>query len=201
MIKNGLTPITLLGALLVFLMTACSAPRYSHTNNHKERSSARYASNDRVKKTRTKRTKKTRVSSKSHKTKTVKNASLRRSIIASAEKFLGTKYVYGGKTPKPGFDCSGFTSYVFQQNGVPVKGASHHQSKLGRKISKDKAAPGDLVFFGKGSKVSHVAIVKNNSSRGLEVIHSTSSSGVKVDDISNSDYWSSRYLYTREVIR
>lgn len=200
MIKNALTRFSLLGAMLVFLLSACSTPRYSHAKHQKTKKerTARYASNTKSSK-RTK-TKRSRSARSSKKVAAVKSLDLRLSIIKSAERFLGTKYVYGGKTPSPGFDCSGFTSYVFQENGVPVKGASHHQSKMGKKIPKEKAAPGDLVFFGKGSKVSHVAIVKANTGNKLEVIHSTSSSGVKVDDINSSDYWKKRYLYTREVI-
>jgi len=122
-------------------------------------------------------------------------------VVASAEKFIGLKYKWGGKKPSTGFDCSGFTSWVMQENGVNVQGASHHQSKLGKKISKSKVAPGDLIFFGKGKKVSHVAIVKANTGRSLEVIHATSGSGVTIDDINNSDYWNKRYLYARQVIK
>ena len=74
------------------------------------------------------------------------------------------------------------------------------KSKLGKKVSKSKVAPGDLIFFGKGSKVSHVAIVKANTGNSLEVIHSTSGSGVRVDDINTSHYQKKRYLYARKAI-
>ena len=61
------------------------------------------------------------------------NSILGVNVVASAEKFLGLRYKWGGKTPKSGFDCSGFTSFVMQENGVNVQGASYHQSKLGKK--------------------------------------------------------------------
>lgn len=191
---------SLLGALLIFLTTACSTPRYSHAGDRSSsKRSAKYAKNDR-----SSRTYKSKTSTSSKRTKTtvakVEKLDLRNSVIASAEKFIGLQYKWGGKSPKSGFDCSGFTSYVMQENGINVQGASHHQSKLGKKVSKSKVAPGDLIFFGSGSKVSHVAIVKANDGNSLKVIHSTSGSGVRIDDINDSDYWNKRYLYARQVI-
>lgn len=208
MIKNGSIRLSLLGALVIFLMAACSTPRYSHAGDrNSSQRSERYAKNNRKSKysrSYTTYNNKDRSSSDSRKRASVAKIDkldLRLNVVASAEKFLGLKYKWGGKTPKSGFDCSGFTSYVMQENGVNVQGASHHQSKLGKKVSKSKVAPGDLIFFGKGSKVSHVAIVKANEGNSLKVIHSTSGSGVRVDDINNSDYWNKRYLYARQVIR
>ena len=193
MIKNVFTRFSLLAALLIFVMSACSTPRYSHTNNRKT-SRVRHTASSKAKKTRKSRSTVAKVSK-------LDNDNVRSQIVKSAEKFMGIKYVYGGKTPSPGFDCSGFTSYVYQQNGIPVKGASHHQAKMGKRISKSKVEPGDLIFFGSGSKVSHVAIVKANIGDELEVIHSTSSAGVRIDEINGSSYWNKRYLYARQVIR
>ncbi len=208
MIKNGLIRYSLLGAMLIFLMSACSTPRYSHAGDrHSTKKSERYAKNERKSRsTKSSRvSKKSRKPSKSNRSKTtvakVEKLDLRLNVVASAEKFIGLKYTWGGKTPKSGFDCSGFTSYVMQENGVDVQGASQHQSKLGKRVSKSKVAPGDLIFFGKGSKVSHVAIVKANTGKSLEVIHATSGSGVRIDDINDSRYWNKRYLYARQVIR
>jgi len=59
---------------------------------------------------------------------------------------------------------------------------------------------GDLVFFGSKRKVSHVAIVASVEKNKIEVIHSTSSRGVVIDNISNSDYWQKRYLFGRDVL-
>jgi len=198
---------SLLGALLIFLMTACSTPRYSHAGDRSSsKRTTKYARNDRKSRTyKSKSTSKNRKSTKTKRSRTtvakVDKLDLRLSVVASAEKFIGLKYKWGGKKPSTGFDCSGFTSWVMQENGVNVQGASHHQSKLGKKVSKSKVAPGDLIFFGKGKKVSHVAIVKANTGRSLEVIHATSGSGVTVDDINDSDYWNKRYLYARQVIK
>lgn len=72
---------------------------------------------------------------------------------------LKTPYVLGGTTPS-GFDCSGFTSYVFDQLGVTLPRTSEDQFNSGQAVSLDEAQPGDLLFYdalGKG-RVSHVAI-------------------------------------------
>lgn len=208
MIKNGLVRFSLLGVFLIFLMSSCSTPRYSHAGDRSSsRATKKYAKNDR-KSSKSRSSRKYKTTDKSNTKKRsrtsvakVEKLDLRLSVVASAERFIGLKYKWGGKSPKSGFDCSGFTSYVMQENGVNVQGASQHQSKLGKKVSKSKVAPGDLIFFGKGSKVSHVAIVKANTGDSLEVIHATSGSGVRIDDINNSSYWNKRYLYARQVIR
>lgn len=123
---------------------------------------------------------------------------LRKQIIHDAKKHLGTRYTYGGKTPK-GFDCSGFTSYVYRANGVELLGASHTQANAGVSIPRSAVKKGDLVFFGKG-KVSHVGIVVDRTDTTWKVIHATSSRGVVVDDIENSSYWKSRYLFCRDIV-
>lgn len=203
MIKNGLIRFSLLGILLILLTSACNTPRYSHANDHRSyKSSTRYASHH------TKKSRKHRSAKKHRRKHRVKKEvaapaklELRQSLVQSAERYLGTQYVYGGKTPNPGFDCSGFTSWVYSQHDIPLEGASHHQSRMGKKIAKEKAAPGDLMFFGSGSKVSHVAMVRDNKGDKLEVIHSTSGGGVRIDEVNHSPYWKKRYLYTRQVIR
>ena len=125
---------------------------------------------------------------------------VRDEIVLQAIKYIGRDYRYGGKSPSKGFDCSGLISYVYKKAGLNVQGASHQQAKLGKWKSRASLEPGDLVFFGKGKKVSHVAIVVRNKNDQLEVIHSTSSSGVRVDEISHSPYWNKRYLFSRDVI-
>ena len=126
-------------------------------------------------------------------------SSLRTDIIKTARKYQGSKYKYGGTTPK-GFDCSGFTSYVLLKNKVDLQRTSNAQSKEGKKIRVSAAQPGDFLFFGSKGKVSHVAIVTQNDAKGLKVIHSTSSKGVIEQNITHSDYWQSRLLFARKIL-
>ena len=80
------------------------------------------------------------------------------SVIAEAYKYLGVPYVWGGKTPS-GFDCSGFTSYVFRNaTGREIGGWTVPQESAGTKISVAEAQPGDLYFWGSAGSTYHVAI-------------------------------------------
>lgn len=76
-----------------------------------------------------------------------------------ASRYLGVPYVWGGNTPS-GFDCSGFTKYVYRQFGITLPRVSRDQYAYVRKISRSEARPGDLVFY--GSPVHHVGIYVGN---------------------------------------
>ncbi len=133
------------------------------------------------------------------KSASAKNA-YRQDLIKTAKQNLGIKYKYGGNTPKTGFDCSGFTKYVFAKKGINLPRVSREQAKVGRRVNLRYVDKGDLIFFGKRGKVSHVAIVSENKKGNIYVIHSTSSKGVKIDNISTSKYWKPRILFARNVL-
>jgi len=80
-------------------------------------------------------------------------------VIAYAKQFLGVPYVWGGTTPS-GFDCSGFTSYVFRSVGISLPRVSRDQQNVGTRISPSQVQPGDLVF--RGSPAYHVGIYIGN---------------------------------------
>ncbi len=130
----------------------------------------------------------------------VEISGLRQSIVAYALQYKGTKYRYGGKSPDTGFDCSGFTGFVFTKNGIPVSGPSHDIAKMGKPKSIDQLMPGDVVFFGDKQKISHVGIVAKSLPNQIQIVHATTSVGVKVDDILGSEYWTKRFLYGRDLI-
>ena len=113
------------------------------------------------------------------------------SIVATARQYLGTRYVYGGASPS-GFDCSGFTMYIYQQHGysLPHTATGQWQSGLGTKVwSIGALQPGDLVFFNDparnaGKACSHAGIyigdgqfIHSSSSRSNGVIISSLTSG------------------------
>lgn len=126
---------------------------------------------------------------------------VRGNIIEEAKKYLGLKYIWGGTTPK-GFDCSGFTSYVMAKKGVGIARSSRYQARQGKDIDISSAKTGDLVFFskfGKGGRVTHVAMVVDNKKDGVYIIHSTRR-GIVVDNLSESSYWNPKALYAKDVI-
>ena len=69
-------------------------------------------------------------------------------VIAEAKKYLGVPYVWGGTSPS-GFDCSGFTSYVYKKVGISLPRTSRAQQNIGKQVSLSNVQPGDLVFMGK----------------------------------------------------
>jgi cell wall-associated NlpC family hydrolase len=83
----------------------------------------------------------------------------RKEIISLAERFMGTPYIWGGKTPY-GIDCSGLIQTVFKANGIDLPRDAYQQEEHLRKyeIAEDKIEPGDLLFFSENDKVTHVAI-------------------------------------------
>ena len=80
-------------------------------------------------------------------------------LIAFASNYLGLPYVWGGTTPS-GFDCSGFTQYVYAHFGINLPRVSQDQQNVGTLISRDNLQPGDLVFF--GTPAHHVGIYIGN---------------------------------------
>ncbi|MEG1615549.1 MAG: C40 family peptidase [Bacteroidales bacterium] len=124
-------------------------------------------------------------------------------LISSANTFIGTPYRRGGKNPR-GFDCSGFTSYIFSRYGVKLNESSRSQTSNGRKIERrEDVQKGDLVFF-KGSNASsktigHVGIVTDTDEKGtIKFIHSAISGGVRVNKVSDP-YYARRYVMAVRV--
>lgn len=79
-------------------------------------------------------------------------------VLKVAAKYVGVPYVFGGSTPK-GFDCSGYTMFVFAQFGIKLPHSVRSQSRLGIKIRPEDAVPGDLVIF---NDLSHNGIYAGN---------------------------------------
>ena len=115
------------------------------------------------------------------------------SMIEFAKGFIGTPYVWAGEEPG-GFDCSGFTSYVFSQQGKKIPRVSRDQYASSVKVEAADACIGDLVFFGQEGVVSHVGILVNEPGKPKRMIHSSSSKGVMFQDIDSSKYYASRVI-------
>ena len=81
-----------------------------------------------------------------------------KAVIAVAKRLKGIRYVAGGTTPNSGFDCSGYTKYVFSRLGITIPRVSRDQHRWAIRISRAQAVPGDLVFFHSHGRVYHAAI-------------------------------------------
>ena len=124
------------------------------------------------------------------------SASKADSIIATAKKYIGVPYLWGGSTPS-GFDCSGFVQYVFKAHGISLNRTCETQYKHGTYVSKSNLKPGDLVFFQNTYKsgISHVGIYIGNG----QFIHASSSKGVVISNLSSS-YYVSHYYGARRIL-
>ena len=126
----------------------------------------------------------------------VKHNAFGNNVVSQAYKYLGGPYVFGGNTPS-GFDCSGFTKYVFAHSGVSLPRMADEQYLIGASVSKGNLIPGDLVFFSTYEPgVSHTGIYVGNN----QFISATTSSGIHIDSL-DSEYWGSRYIGAKRVKR
>jgi len=115
-------------------------------------------------------------------------------VVETAQKYKGSSYAYGGSSPS-GFDCSGFTAYVYNMHGVSLNRTAAGQYSNGVSVSKSDLQPGDLVMFGK-SGINHVGIYIG----GGQMIHAANPDrGVTTDTI-NSGYYYDNYVGARRVI-
>lgn len=98
-----------------------------------------------------------------------------------AKEFLGNPYVWGGTSLTKGADCSGYVLSIFKKYGVSLPHSSRAQANCGTTIKLSEAQPGDLVFYGKGKTINHVAIYIGNG----QVIHASSpKTGIRISNVS-----------------
>ena len=115
-------------------------------------------------------------------------------VVAKAKSYIGYKYVYGGSSPSTGFDCAGFTSYIYKQFGVSLNRTAAGQYSNGTAVSRANLQPGDLVMFGK-SGINHVGIYIGG---GMIVHAENKTTGVTTDTI-NSGYYNNNYVGARRI--
>lgn len=123
-------------------------------------------------------------------------------VLATADRYVGTRYRYGGETPAAGFDCSGFVQYVFGRNGVDLPRTSRQQATAGRALPArvDSLKPGDLMLFSsKGGRIDHVAIYVGNN----RMLHSSAGAGKVVNDdltTARGKWYLARHVASRRVL-
>ncbi len=132
----------------------------------------------------------------------IKEISSREKIVNYALSLKGIDYRSGGINTA-GFDCSGFTYFVYKKFGYTLPRSSQGQFEAGKSIAVENLALADLIFF-KGSnkhsdQIGHVGIVISESQQGnLAFVHASSSKGVRIDSL-NTNYYQERFLGTRRI--
>lgn len=110
--------------------------------------------------------------------------------------YKGTPYKYGG-TDKRGFDCSGFVQIVYSNAfGVQLPRSTSNMRGIGKKVSKSRLNPGDLVFFRPSRKYQHVGIYVSNN----QFMHSSTSKGIIKSDLDNP-YWKKKYRFAKRILK
>ena len=105
-------------------------------------------------------------------------------IVSYAQQFVGNPYRYGGNSLTSGIDCSGFTQQIMAKFGYSISRTSSSQSGDGRAVSTSNLRAGDLVFYGDGGRIDHVALYIG----GGQVVHASNSApyprgGIKISNV------------------
>ena len=126
----------------------------------------------------------------------VQSGSIYQRLNKVAQTQIGRYYHSGGAEPATGFDCSGFTSWVYGRIGVNLPRSSREQFMEGKAVAKNELRKGDLVFFARKKRISHVGIYLENG----EFIHSTRPGDtVKISNLSEP-IWEKQYVGGRRVL-
>lgn len=117
-------------------------------------------------------------------------------VAAAAWNYLGVPYVYGGASPS-GFDCSGFTLYLFKQHDISLPhGATAQYKNCGEHVAKENLQPGDLVFFSDSSHaIGHCAVYVGDDT----IIHARNSVKSVVTNKLSSSYYTSHYVGAKRI--
>lgn len=116
-------------------------------------------------------------------------------MLRTASSQLGTPYRSGGCDPNTGFDCSGFTTWVFNRYGLHLPRSSREQYQMGTVVAKNSLRKGDLVFFRSKRGINHVGIYLEDG----KFIHSaTYGKNVTISHL-EEDYWRTHYAGGRRV--
>lgn len=120
-------------------------------------------------------------------------------VVNYAKQYLGYPYIVGGKNPTTGFDCSGFTRYVFLNFGYSLGSTATSQTSIGKDISRENLEQGDLLLFLNEEKTSigHTGIYIGNE----EFIHSANPQrGVVIDNLNTNSYYNERFVSARRIV-
>lgn len=121
-------------------------------------------------------------------------------VVEYAKQFIGYPYVVGGKTPESGFDCSGFTRYVFLNFEYTLGTTAANQTNVGTEVSRDELQPGDLILFynEEKTKIGHTGVYIEE---GNFVHAANPDRGVVTDNMNSNSYYNERFVTARRIVK
>ncbi len=122
------------------------------------------------------------------------------SVVDYAIQYVGYPYVVGGKNPESGFDCSGFTRYVYLKFGYSLGATAASQNNIGTDISRNDLQPGDLLLFydEAKTKIGHTGIYISNG----EFVHAANPKrGVVTDNLNTNTYYNERFIIAKRIVK
>lgn len=120
-------------------------------------------------------------------------------LVEFAKQYLGYSYVSGGHSPETGFDCSGFTRYIFGYFGYSLGATAASQNSLGIEVAREDLQVADLIlYYDEGmTKIGHVGIYIGDGN----FIHSANPKrGVVIDNLNTNSYYSKRFVTARRIV-
>ena len=120
-------------------------------------------------------------------------------LVEFAKQYLGYSYVSGGHSPETGFDCSGFTRYIFGQFGYSLGATAASQTSVGTEVAREDLQIADLIlYYDEGmTKIGHVGIYIGDGN----FIHSANPKrGVVIDNLNTNSYYSKRFVTARRIV-
>ncbi len=121
-------------------------------------------------------------------------------FVTTANKFMGTEYLWGGVSPWGGIDCSGLVYICSRINGIDLPRDADQQFKCGEEVDIQGIKPGDLLFFSSNEDLKEISLVGIATS-GNQFINASKSRGAVINSSLNEDYYKKRLVGIKRIFR